>query len=589
MPPAGPCVVGCLIAVAGCTGIERTPAPPRSARVDTAGAYRVPEIMRGTVAADTLLEGYQPVVVHGYGLVVGLAGTGSSDLPPDVRAHMVATAARHGIGSESSGWGRLSPEALINSPDTAVVIVQGVIPPASTDGARFDVRVSAHPTSSTTSLEGGRLYTADLVPAVHPERGLRALPPTGSQTPAPLGHAGGPIFINPFADPSAPQLDSVDRRTGWILNGGEVTKDMPLKLRLITPNHTRAAIIQDAINTRFPQEPAQRKATAHGESDEAIQINVPPSYQDKTEDFAELLRHTTIRQYGAESVANTIRRYVLENPATAIDAAWRWRAIGPRALPTVRLLYDSPEELPRLAALRAGASLGDPLVSSHLIAMAESGSPDVRRQSIELLADMGIDPVIDRALHDLVNDPEVEIRLAAYETLVTRGDPFVERFAVDDKFVVDLVESDIPMIYVSQRGMPRLALFGDMSVSRPATVTVWARRFMIKGEADDDRIEVYYRPEDAQIGSSHLVEADLPDLVRFLGQKAMPDKPLPGLGFSYAQVIGVLHQIWRQGYLEADFKAEQDRIMAAIIKQQTRGLPAERPEFEDAAAPPPGP
>lgn len=585
--PAGYGLLSCLAiaALAGCSSIERTPKPLRASSADVGEPIDVPQIMVGTVAAETILDGYQPVVVHGYGLVVGLDGTGSSDVPPEVRAHILATAARHGIGSEQSGWGRLSPESLLNSPDTAVVVVQGVIPPGAPDGTLFDVRVSAHPTSSTSSLEGGRLYTADLLPAVHPEMGLRALPPTGSQQPAPLAQGGGPVFINPFADPTSPD-DTVDRRTGWILNGGSVLKDMPLKLRLVQPSHTRASIIQDAVNTRFPQDRGTAYETAHGENDEAIAIRVPDEYAGSTEDFVELLRHTTIRQFAPESVAETIRRYVLENPATAFDAAWRWRALGPRCLPTIRQLYDNPQELPRLAALRAGASLGDPLVTPHLIHMAQSGSTGVRAQAIELLADMGLDPVIDQALRGLLDDPDLELRLAAYDALNQRGDPMIERFTVDDKFVVDVVESDFPMIYIAQVGMPRLALFGrDLSVRTPVTMTTWSRRFMMKGDGGDREIEVYYRPPDAIQGSSHLVDVNVADLIRFLGHSARPDKPLPGLGFSYSQVIGVLHQIWRQGYLEADFKAEQDRVLAAIIKQQHRGLVPQRPEFSDADAP----
>ncbi len=574
------------LALEACSPIERTPRPDRST---TANAVEVdvPQIMAGTVAAEAVLDGYQPVIVHGYGLVVGLAGTGSNDVPPEVRAHILAIASRHGIGSERSGWGSLSPEALIDSPDTAVVIVEGIIPPGAPEGTAFDVRVTAHPTSSTTSLEGGRLYTTDLLPAVRPDVGLRVLPPTGSLQPAAIATASGPLFINPFADPGATERDTIDRRNGWILNGGWATRDMPLKLRLFQPSHTRASLIQDALNTRFPQEPGQQYRTAQGESDEAIAVSVPPSYRTRTEEFVELLRHTTIRQFGSEQIAETIRRYVIENPATALDASWRWQALGQRALPTVRELYDDPEELPRLAALRAGASLGDPLVTPHLVAMAESGSEDVRRQAIELLGDMGIDPVIDRALRKLVNDPDVETRLAAYEALVQRGDPSVDRIVVDEKFVVDVVDSDIPMIYITQVGLPRLAVFGrELAVDRPVTVTAWSQRFMMIANSTDDRVQVYYRPPDAAQGSSHLVRPQVAELIRFLGHTTMPDQPVPGLGLSYSQVIGVLHQIWRQGYLHADFKAEQDRILAAIVKQRQRTTVAERPEV-DASAPEP--
>jgi hypothetical protein len=55
----------------------------------------------------------------------------------------------------------MSPQQLLNSSDTAVVIVEGVIPPGAPKGSKFDVRVTVAPGTSTVSLEGGRLLIAD--------------------------------------------------------------------------------------------------------------------------------------------------------------------------------------------------------------------------------------------------------------------------------------------------------------------------------------------------------------------------------------------------------------------------------------------
>src|SRR6185503_282308 len=133
------------------------------------------------------------VVVSGYGLVVGLHGTGSRDIPPALRAYMLAEAARSGIGNQQFGEkvGQLTPEQLINSPDTAVVIVEAIIPQGAAKGTQFDVHVFAEPSSGATSLEGGRLYTTKLRPG---------RPTTGNVQAFELGQAYGPVFINPFAE-----------------------------------------------------------------------------------------------------------------------------------------------------------------------------------------------------------------------------------------------------------------------------------------------------------------------------------------------------------------------------------------------------
>jgi flagellar basal body P-ring protein FlgI len=582
-------VTACLPGLLSCSTIERAKPQPKPARVDRSFQITTPRIMAGTIASQTIILGYQPVVVRGYGLVVGLNDTGSRDIPPALRAHMLTEMARHGIGQQSAGLGHLNPERMLDSPRTAVVIVEAVIPPGAVgrravqdvilEGTKFDVRVYADPRTGTTSLEGGRLYTTPL----RPVRPGEIFPPLGSRQAAPLAEAGGPIFINPFAEPGAVESDAINRNVGRILQGGEVLKDMPIKLRLATPSHVRAEIIQNAINARFPQEPGQRDPTARGESDESIRINVPPSFSNKTDEFVDLLRHTTIRQSGVEAVANSIKRLLLNDPSYAYDAAWRWHALGPRALPMIRDLYDHPQELPRMAALRAGAKLEDPLVVKHLIDMTKNDSAESRRQAVSLLRDMQLDPRIDTALRGLLDDADIDVRLAAYEALIQRADPFIDRHTVDDKFVLDVIDSETPMIYITQVGRPRVAVFGrDLALDRPLLVDAWSGRFIVKAEEGEEKVEVYYRPENG--GERLIQETDprLEEFVQFLGHETTIEQPDPGLGLSYGETVGALYRIWREEGIQADFKAEQDRVLAAIIRQQQQQTGTEeRPEFGD--------
>jgi len=572
----------------GCSGIEKAPPRPQAARVDRSFQLDVPRIMAGTVASETVVLGYQPVVVRGYGLVVGLKGTGCRDMPPQLRAHMLAEMARHGIGQASRGLGHLRPEQMLDSFETAVVVVEAIIPPGAVgrqvyrnnkiDGTRFDVRVYADPRTGTTSLEGGRLYTTEL----RPVRPGEIFPPTGSRQAAPLAEAHGPVFVNPFAEPKAVQSAIVNRNVGRIMNGGEVIQDIPIKLRLATPSHARAELIQNAVNARFRQEPGQLDPTAWGESDDSIRITVPPSFRNDTDEFVELLRHSSLRQAGVEAIAVSIQRLTVNEPSSSYDAAWRWQALGVKALPTVRELYDYPEELPRIAALRAGSKLGDPLVITHLLDMSHSASPDIRRQAVGLLGDMPLDPRIDRGLRTLLSDDDVDVRLGAYEALVKRVDPFITRHAVDEKFVLDIIDSDKPLIYITQIGQPRIAVFGrDLSLERPLLVDAWSGRFIVQGEAGSDLVEVFYRAED---GASRIIErADprLEEFIQFLGHTKTIEHPKIGLGLSYGETIAALHQIWREKYINADFKAQQDRVLAAIARQMRQRRVDERPEFSD--------
>jgi len=552
--------------------IERASVDRSAVKVD---AIDIDPIMRGTVAAETALVGFDPVVVRGYGVVVGLRGTGSRQMPSDVRAFLLQEMARRGFGSGAPGTPAISPQELLNSEDTAVVIVEGVIPPGAPKGSKFDVRVTISPGTSTTSLEGGRLLIADLRPGPLL---------TGSRQAAALAEGAGAVVINPFVEPNATQRDSINRTSGRVLDGGLVSKDMPLKLRLATPSHSRAESIQNTINTIFPRERGQRGETAHGRSGGAIDLMVPPSYAKRTGEFAELVRHCPLAISNPEQTAMAIRRSLLANPGAAGAASWRWQALGKRALPMIQDLYEYPEEQPRFAALNAGAKLDDMLAVPPLLQMArESDSITYRTEAIKLLGRMGTNPEIELGLRTLLDDGEIDVRLAAFEALDKRGDSHVISMPIGKKFVLNLVPSDKPMIYVAQSGQPRIVIFDEaLSVKRPMTLYTWDGRLIVKADEGDSLLEVFYRERMDLPAVIDRVQPDLGSLIGYFARRPTPDRPEAGLNFSYSETISALHELWRLKYVTCDFRAEQDRILAEILRDDP-GEKDLRPEFNDEA------
>jgi hypothetical protein len=573
------------LVVAGLSGcqslfLERAPKQNKSARIGkTNFEHEVDPIMRGTVASEGILTGYQPTVVRGYGLVVGLKGTGSRLVPANVRAMMLAEMARRGVGDSSIGWGHLSPEKMIDSLDTAVVVVEGVIPPGSTKGSTFDVRVFVLPGSTTTSLESGRLYTADLRP------GPLA---SGSKQAFPLATSSGPIFINPFISPGSAQSTAVNRLSGRILQGGRTSDDMPVKLRLATTSHARASTVQQAINSNFPREPGQSQDTARGESGDSIVITVPPSHSEETDRFIQLLRHTSLMVGRVDASSQVVRRGLLANPVNGSAAQWRWCALGPKAVPMIQDLYDHPEESPRFAALSAGAHLDDALVVPYLIDLAEKSSSKKRRLlAIEYLGSMGVNPRIDIGLRSLLEDEDIDIRLATFEAMLERRDPIISERSVDDKFLLNQVASSHPMIYISQTGQPRIAIFApETTLKRPLTLNTWEGRLLMKLDSEDqDKLQIFYRPNEDGRATILLAPTDLPGFIRFLAHKTSVDDPSAGLDLGYGETISAIHELWRTGYVPADFKAEQDRVLASIIANETEDERISRPEFDTPDGP----
>jgi hypothetical protein len=69
--------------------------------------------------------------------------------------------------------------------------------------------------------------------------------------------------------------------------------------------------------------------------------------------------------------------------------------------------------------------------------------------------------------------------------------------------------------------------------------------------------------------------------VDFLGHQPTIQDPREGLGLTYSQTVGALHQLWTQGFLKVDFKAQKDRVMAHIASLQDQPDYAQRPDVDE--------
>lgn len=583
----GRAVVSGVLAAAAALG-SCDSGPRKTAREVNPVVRDVPSVLRGTVGAECTLRGVEPVLVSGYGLVVGLNGTGGGPYPVQVQSTMERELARGGIGkggpmADNPLAGR-SPRQVLADPNVAVVLVEGVISPGAPVGQEFDIRVRTLPGSSVSSLEGGSLWTTDM----H----LGPATTFGTVRTRKMAEGRGPIFINPFADPGASSpggiADGVTRTVGRVMGGGRVTDPLLMELMMDNASHARAASIQYAINSRFPPGPGDQGDTARGRSGQSLAIRVPAAYREKTDQFVNLLRYLQIDSAFPQEFA---KRYVEElkrTPAMANELSWCLEALGPPAVPFLAPLYDDPEFLPRMAALRAGARLGDPRTSPHLSQIAKGQtavSPALRSEAIVLLGGLGPDPNVNFALRDLLDAPELEVRVAAYEALQQRGDATVQRHPGGPGFVIDVVPAADEMIYITQQGLPRIVLFGDpMRFRRPALVSAWQDRLMLSSEesavTSDQPLRLYYRDLRTDKVTQTRLSDDLLSIVRFMTHKPTPSNPDPGLGLTYSETVGALYQIQRQGGVSASFATERDRLLAFLTEAQNVSVTAERPENE---------
>ncbi len=177
------------------------------------------------------IEGVRENQLIGYGLVVGLNGTGDSlNNSPFTRQSLQAMLERLGVNTRGE---------TIRSANIAAVIVTANLPPFSTQGSRIDVNVAA--LGDASSLQGGTLLVTPLLGA---DGEVYAI-------------SQGSVLINGFAaqGDSATIISGVPT-TGRISSGAlverEVTFDLgaqrSLRLALRNPDFTTSRRLALSIN-----------------------------------------------------------------------------------------------------------------------------------------------------------------------------------------------------------------------------------------------------------------------------------------------------------------------------------------------------
>ncbi len=610
-----------LIVACGCA---KKP-PPRARAVQPDIIRDVPAALRGTIGAEASLTGRaSPILVSGFGLVVGLPGTGGGDLPQRIAATMERRLGQMQMNRANEAlvggiFEGKTPAQILRMKEVAVVIVYAEVAPGAPDGTTFDVYVTSVNKGTEISLEGGRLYTTELHPG----------PPAtfGSVTTKPIATARGQLFINPFAQVGEAQ--GLTRQDGRILGGGTVVNSMNLELVLDNESHSRATSIVSAINNRFPPIPGGEQ-TARGRTARVVHITVPPTYRDDADTFLRTLLHIQIQQGSPQEFAKRYVTAMKGQPALSDDMSWCLQALPQKAaVPFLRDLYDSTEIGIRLAALRAGSALSDPLAAPMLKQMAGDGPAALRSEAVRLLGKISAGPTIDSAIREQLNANELTVRVAAYEALVARSEALVlrrlreqhqalppavrlaraadevapvnpimelsgeslqgvRRRSVEGKFILDIVPSGTPMVYVAQRGRPRIVIFGEkVNLTRPTVVSAWQDRLMLSSDTPTDDFRIYYKWPDRIDDAGDVIPgravagkapADVAALVEFLAHSPSVEDPRPGLGLTYSEVVGALHAFQRGGAIPAQFAVEQDYEQAKLLAQSREAPVPDRPD-----------
>jgi flagellar P-ring protein FlgI len=193
----------------------------------SAGQARAAVILKDLARVD----GAHDVMILGYGLVVGLAGSGDS-------ACSVATSQT--MSNLLREFGVVVPTESVNARNVAMVLVTANLPPFVRMGDHLDVNVSS--AGDATSLSGGTLLLTQLIGA---DRQMYAV-------------AQGALSIGGFRFEQAGSLTQKNHATSGLIPEGAViqraidptplTADGSVDLLLSEPDFTTAQRVADAIN-----------------------------------------------------------------------------------------------------------------------------------------------------------------------------------------------------------------------------------------------------------------------------------------------------------------------------------------------------
>ena len=293
------------------------------------------------------------------------------------------------------------------------------------------------------------------------------------------------------------------KRTAVILSGGRMTEDRELYLVLNQPSASRCRMMADRINERFRHEQATEIFnTAVAKSESLIQLHIPRRFALWPGEFLGLISRLYVqRSVGFEvSQAKRLMEELEKNNTVEMrrEVGLTWEALGNTTWPVVRKGYEHGDMQIRLTALRAGARMGDDLAADYVVRLSEDGSAEVRRECAEILGYLPKSLAGSHCLAKLLDDEEVQVQVAAYESLVRMDDPLLQRQVVggqkDFRFLIDLVPSKRPLVYVSQNRLPRLVIFGENTgFVVPMLARLWGNRLMLRAEEEGKPVKVFYQ------------------------------------------------------------------------------------------------
>jgi hypothetical protein len=325
--------------------------------------------------------------------------------------------------------------------------------------------------------------------------------------------------------------------------------------------------IRDVINRRFPSTPPAADAI----SPTTVQLTIPAEYRGREGRFVEKVRYLPMTSSNAQLEARAkalIVEFTREN-APLEEFSLALEGVGLSAVRMLQPLYTHPRKAINYYAARTGLRLGDNLGVEVVIRHANDPKSSYRRMAVRELGHCARNPRATAALRALLSDPDVQLRVLAYESLRDVDPEGISQVAVGKKpqnFLLEVVESSGPAtIYARRTQVRRMALIGgDRMVCQPPLLySQQDKPLTLSANPGDKTLSLIRKNASGGILIGPIqAPLDVPTLVRFLGQDLNRnfEGKVEGLGLDYAVVLDLLYRLSESGGLKADVRWEESSV-----------------------------
>jgi flagellar basal body P-ring protein FlgI len=470
-----------------------------------------------------------PVVLENVALVSNLKGTGSDPKPGPQRAALVSAMQNHGVES---------PNAVLASGQTAMVMVRAVIRPAIQKGDHFDVELRVPSNSETTSLRGGYLLQTDLKELAVLDDKIAS----GNT----YGRVEGPVLVDPSADPKTDRINSC---RGRVLGGGTALKSRPLAL-VLKPQHQsvfNSARIETAVNKRFhTYDKGVKVGVAKAKTNEYIELKLHSRYKDNVQRYVAVVRSIPLRESEIErnERLGVLERQLLD-PISASGAALQLEAMGKAGIEVVKKGIQSKDPEVRFYSAEALAYL-DETAAAVPLGEASRNTPAFRVFALTALSALN-DYAAAEQLHELLKVPSAETRYGAFRALWTMNpnDPVIRGENLGAQFGYHVVDcQQAPMIHVTRSRRPEVVLFGrNQTLSTPLAIEAGNRIMVTSHRPGEIELSKFVPNEPDQ---KRVVSTRIDDVIRAIVE----------LGGTYPDVVQALQQAKSSGALASRFEVD---------------------------------